>query len=99
MDNFDLKKYLAENKLNEAEDSGEESNSEREKAYSEAVNINDAIHRYREYINTNQYAYDTLGYSDEDAAIFDAAFRLTRQHEEKLAKNNPRAQFYEEKNN
>jgi hypothetical protein len=84
MDKFDLKKYLAENKLNEAEDSGEESNSEREQAYSEAVDINDALNRYMEYINTNQYAYDTLGYSDEDAAIFDAAFRLTRQHENKL---------------
>ena len=84
MDNFDLKKYLAENKLNEAEKLGEESNSEREQAYSEAATLNDAIHRYQEFINTNQYAYDTIGYSEEDADILDAAFRLTRRHEEKL---------------
>ena len=38
----------------------------------------------QEFINTNQYAYDTIGYSEEDADILDAAFRLTRRHEEKL---------------
>ena len=64
-----------------------QSNSEswkRRRTYAETVDLQTAIHRYQEFINTDQYAYDTLGYSDEDAAIFDAAWKLTKQHENKL---------------
>lgn len=44
-------------------------------------NLNDAIHSYRELVNTNQMAYELLGYSDEDAKILDAAFTLSRKKE------------------
>ena len=50
----------------------------------ETIDLQTAIHRYQEFLKTDQYAYDTLGYSDEDAAIFEAAWKLTKRHENKL---------------
>ena len=54
------------------------------RATTETIDLQTAIHRYQEFLNTDQYAYDTLGYSDEDAAIFEAAWKLTQRNENKL---------------
>jgi hypothetical protein len=54
------------------------------RATTETIDLQTAIHRYQEFLKTDQYAYDTLGYSDEDAAIFEAAWKLTKRNENKL---------------
>jgi|TARA_R110001592_G_scaffold12220_7_gene58773 hypothetical protein len=64
-----------------------ELSDEHEKAFTEASMLNDAIHRYQEFVNTNQAAYEILGYSEEDSQILNAAFKLTRQKELKLKPN------------
>ncbi len=89
MRKFDKTLNIAKvNLLNEQRRINEnELSREQEEAFSEVSMLNNAIHRYQEFVNTNQSAYDILGYSEEDSQILDAAFKLTRDKELKIKPN------------